>query len=157
MLYTKAMKKMLFLLLLFLLLGSGCSQGSQEDDLTVTDIPTSNQSDADQPGLDNTEQNQPPSSPTAAPPTEEPLETLGPDCYGEETHPIGQSIAGLYPELTDYEEVMIWFCNGFEFEDILTALQTSEESGVPAEELLARFEHGQTWDEIWVELELVEP
>ena len=151
------MKKIFFLLLIFMLLGSGCSQGPPDNGQAATNISPSNQQDATQPVLDDSDQNDISSSPTPAPPTEEPLETLGPDCYGEETHPIAQSIADLYPDLTDYEEIMIWFCNGFEFEDILSALQTTEESDIPAEELLARFEHGQTWDEIWEELELVEP
>ena len=52
---------------------------------------------------------------------------------------------------------MVWFCNGFEFEDILTALQTSDETSLPAAELLETFANGQTWDEIWAELGLVEP
>jgi len=88
---------------------------------------------------------------------EQPLETLGPDCYGDQIHPIGQSIADLYPEQMDYEEVMTWFCNGFEFEDILTALQTAEETEYSAEELLSMFDDGQTWDEIWITLGIVEP
>lgn len=80
----------------------------------------------------------------------------GPDCYGEETHPIGESIADLFSDITDYTQVMTWFCNGFEFEDIVTALETQLASGNSASDLLAMFKNGKDWDTIWVELGIVE-
>lgn len=52
---------------------------------------------------------------------------------------------------------MRWFCSGFLFEDILTALQTAEETSATPQELLSMYENGQTWEEIWLELELVGP
>ena len=82
--------------------------------------------------------------------------TEGSNCYGDDIHPIGKSIADLY-ENTNYEEVMRWFCSGFLFEDILTALQTAEETSATPQELLSMYENGQTWEEIWLELELVGP
>ena len=45
----------------------------------------------------------------------------GPDCLGSETYSIGEAIANQFEEVT-YEEVMTWFCNGAEFEDILVSL-----------------------------------
>ncbi|MEJ2758069.1 MAG: hypothetical protein P8046_06245 [Anaerolineales bacterium] len=79
----------------------------------------------------------------------------GPDCYGEDPHPIGESIADLFSDITDYTQVMTWFCNGFEFEDVVTALETQLASGTPASDLLAMFQSGKDWDTIWVELGIV--
>lgn len=77
-----------------------------------------------------------------------PGETSAADCYGPEVHPIGQSVASQYEEVT-YEQVMGWFCNGAEFDDILVALLTARQTGKPAENFLAMLAKGQTWDEIW--------
>ncbi|MGB7876358.1 MAG: hypothetical protein WBL25_18405 [Anaerolineales bacterium] len=75
-------------------------------------------------------------------------ETMSPDCLGGEVSPIGESIADEY-DFTDYAEVVTWFCNGAEFEDILVALETESQSGTPAEELLQMLADGFTWEEIW--------
>ena len=75
-------------------------------------------------------------------------EPAPPDCLGGEVSPIGQSIADEY-EFTSYEEVITWFCNGAEFEDILVALETESQIGAPAEEMLQMLADGFTWDEIW--------
>jgi hypothetical protein len=149
------MKKIFLPILILTLLFSGCQSNSAQEDTANSPAPASQDNSSQPAGEEPAQDDQDSSSPT--PPLEQPLETLGPDCYGEEIHPIGQSIADLYPEQTDYEQVMVWFCNGFEFEDIMTALQTAEGSDFSAEELLAKFEHGQTWDEIWAELGIVEP
>ncbi|MGD8455724.1 MAG: hypothetical protein PVF83_05000 [Anaerolineales bacterium] len=77
-----------------------------------------------------------------------PIETSGPDCLGPETHAVGQAIADQFEE-ADYEDVMTWFCNGAEFEDILVALQTEKDTGESAEDLLQLLADGQTWEEIW--------
>ena len=82
--------------------------------------------------------------------------TSGPDCYGPETHPIGQSIAEQFEEETNYDQVMVWFCNGALFDDILTALQTEKLSGTPAKDLLQMQAGGLTWDQIWNEIGLTE-
>ena len=154
-LYTCTMKKIIFLLLVSVLFITGCNQGVPEN---LADPTQPGASATDPPALPDILGTTPEASITpSSAPTEQPQETLGPDCYGKDTHPIGQSIASLYPEQTDYDEVMVWFCNGFEFEDILTALQTAELADMSAEQLLAMFEHGQTWDEIWNELGIVEP
>jgi len=80
--------------------------------------------------------------------TTSPLETASPNCLGDEISPIGQSIADDYESAT-YEQVMTWFCNGAEFEDILVALETEEQTGTSADEMLKMLADGFTWDEIW--------
>ena len=81
--------------------------------------------------------------------------TSGPDCYGTDTHPVGQSIADRFEDTT-YKQVMLWFCNGAEFEDILQALQTEEITGDEPDKLLRRIASGETWDEIWLDIGLTE-
>jgi hypothetical protein len=151
------MKKTIFLLLISAFLLSGCSGNNPENNPSAINPVTPNQQEINQPSGENNAPDE--SVPPAAEvfPAEEPLETLGPDCYGEDAHPIGSSIASQFPDLTEYEEVMVWFCNGFEFEDILTALQTSQETGIPPGELLETFANGLTWEAIWIELGMVEP
>ena len=82
-------------------------------------------------------------------------ETVGPDCLSGGTNRIGQAIDDEY-EYASYEEVMTWFCNGAEFEDILVALQTEDLTGTPAEEMLAMLADGFTWEEIWLVVGLTE-
>ena len=86
----------------------------------------------------------------------EPEETVGPDCYAEGIHPIAAGIAEDYAEITTYEEVMTWFCNGALFEDILNALTTEEITAVEADETLWQVAAGKTWNEIWLELGVTE-
>lgn len=81
------------------------------------------------------------------------LETA--DCLEGEVSPIGQSIAADY-EFTSYNELMIWFCNGAEFEDILVALETEAQTGTPAEEMLQMLATGFTWEEIWQSIGLTD-
>ena len=70
------------------------------------------------------------------------------DCLGGETSPIAESIAEEY-EFTSYAEVVTWFCDGAEFEDILVALETESQTGTPAEEMLQMLANGASWEEIW--------
>lgn len=70
------------------------------------------------------------------------------DCLGGELSPIGQSIATDY-EFTSYDEIITWFCNGAEFEDILVALETESQTDTPAEEMLQMLADGFSWEEIW--------
>ena len=79
--------------------------------------------------------------------TQEPMQ--GPDCLGPDVNEIGLSIASTFG-VTIYEEVMTWFCNGAEFEDILLALQSEQQSDASAEEMLQMLADGFTWDEIWL-------
>lgn len=70
------------------------------------------------------------------------------NCLGDEIHPIGQSIAEEY-ESASYEQVITWFCNGAEFEDILVALETETLVDTSTDEMLKMLADGFTWDEIW--------
>jgi len=70
------------------------------------------------------------------------------DCLGGETSPIAESIAEEY-EFTSYAEVVTWFCDGAEFEDILVALETESQTGTPAEEMLQILAEGASWEDIW--------
>ena len=77
-------------------------------------------------------------------------------CYPDGIHPIGLSIADQFAEITSYQEVMAWFCNGANFEDILNALVTQEISNVQAEIFLEMIATGNNWDDIWLELGITE-
>jgi hypothetical protein len=83
------------------------------------------------------------------------VETEASDCLGGAVRPIGESIAADY-EFTDYAEVITWFCNGAEFEDILVALESESQTGTPAKEMLQMLADGFTWDEIWQLVDLTE-
>lgn len=90
---------------------------------------------------------------TAPPP--EPEEPAAGDCLGGERSQIAESITEDYEGAT-YEEVVAWFCAGAEFEDILVALETEVQSGVPVEEQLVMLADGFSWDEIWQVVGLTE-
>lgn len=122
------MNKVFFCTVIFLLL-SACNPGQ---------LPANSANDQLQPAPKSIESD----DPTI------PVETSGPDCLGPETHPMGQEIANQFEEAS-YEDVMTWFCNGAEFEDILVALQTEKDTGELAEDLLKLLAEGQTWEEIW--------
>jgi hypothetical protein len=73
------------------------------------------------------------------------------DCTEQDPHPIGQSIAQTYE--ISYEQVMLWFCSGYSFENILIALETEEAVDIPAEVLLEMV-LDKEWEEIWKEVGL---
>lgn len=75
------------------------------------------------------------------------------DCYGSETHKIGEGIAEKFE--IPYEMIMNWFCDGNQFEDILLALQTSQLITISPDELLTKRVNGQKWDNIWEDLGLI--
>ena len=78
-----------------------------------------------------------------------PIEESPTECPGEEINPIGQSIAKDY-DFTSYDQVMAWFCEGAEFEDILVALETQALTEEPADEMLQMLADGLTWNDIWI-------
>ena len=49
-----------------------------------------------------------------------------------------------------YDQVMTWFCDGAEFEDILVALETQDVTGEPAEDMLQMLADELTRDDIWL-------
>lgn len=75
------------------------------------------------------------------------------DCYGSETHKIGEGIAEKFE--VPYEMIMDWFCVGNQLEDILLALQTSQLISISPDELLTKRVNGQKWDRIWEDLGLI--
>jgi flagellar capping protein FliD len=74
--------------------------------------------------------------------------TADSNCANEEVNQLGESIASSY-SFTTPQEVMSWFCDGAEFEDIIAALETQEITGEAAEDLLQMRSDGLSWDEIW--------
>ena len=64
---------------------------------------------------------------------------------------MGESIADKFNAA--YEDVMGWYCDGYAFEDILLALQTSQLVEDSPQSLLSRLDT-RSWEEIWEELDL---
>jgi hypothetical protein len=139
------MKKSLLLLFLLLIFLSACAAPEDQlDGRTIEDI---------------LHEYQKPGEGEAAIPDEPisgPLPISGPDCYQDGEHPVGLGIAEQFSEITTYDEVMTWFCNGAIFEDILNALATEELTSVDADGSLQLIAAGLTWDEVWLELGLTE-
>ena len=77
------------------------------------------------------------------------------DCPSSVAHELGAAIARDH-DFTSTEQVMTWFCDGAEFEDILVALETAEQTGASAEEMLVMLAAGLTWEEIWKEVGLTD-
>ena len=143
------MKKILLLIALVTLTLSACSNGTADEGpgMSIEDILKEYQQPggggrAPSSGGDNSQTDQ--------------GDDTGPTCYGEERHPIAVSIAEQFPAVTSYGEIMTWFCNGAEFEDILNALATEEITGIEAEAMLRMVSEGFSWDEIWLELGVTE-
>ncbi|MBE9524668.1 MAG: hypothetical protein IMY76_06185 [Chloroflexi bacterium] len=76
------------------------------------------------------------------------VETAKLNCLGDKINPIAEAIADEY-ENTDYKQVMTWFCNGTEFEDILVALETEIQTDTTADEMLQMLAGGFSWADIW--------
>jgi hypothetical protein len=76
------------------------------------------------------------------------------DCNSESgLHTVGLSIAETYE--VPYEQVMKWFCDGFSFDNILIALETSEAVDIPADVLLEMLLEKE-WEQIWSEVGFME-
>jgi hypothetical protein len=84
-----------------------------------------------------------------------PVETVGPNCLGDEIIPLGQSIADDYP-FASYDQVMTWFCSGAEFEDIMVALETESQTGFSSQEMLELLSSGFTWQDIWQHIGIID-
>jgi hypothetical protein len=82
------------------------------------------------------------------------MEVERPYCNSEEINPIGESIAIAYQ--TTYEEVMGFYCDGHEFDQILLALETREQSEITAESILLMRDEGLSWTQIWKELGIID-
>ena len=77
----------------------------------------------------------------------------GPECLSQEAQLLAEHISEGFE--IPVEAVMGWYCQGFEFEDILLALQTSAGSEISPDELLVRLGQGQSWDDIWKDIGLL--
>jgi hypothetical protein len=97
----------------------------------------------------------PPEGKPAGPPDDdEPLGAESDLCVGVDPHPRATELSKDYG--VDHEEIMTWFCDrGYGFGDITLALKTSQETGVPAGDLLARKTELDGWGEVWQELGLI--
>ena len=81
--------------------------------------------------------------------TSVPVETAEPTCLGDNVSPIGKAIADQYKSAS-YKQIMTWFCNGAEFEDILVALETEIQTDTTADEILQMLAEGFSWEDIWL-------
>jgi hypothetical protein len=149
-------KQMVKYIWLFTLLGAllvtGCTAEAQPDFTegpSATAIPAATEIPTSTSVVEQT------SSDTDVPAATNAAEQSEAVCPGEKVNSIGQGIADEY-QFTDYDEVMRWFCQGAEFEDILLALQSEDQSDFPAEEMLAMLAEGLSWEDIWQVIGLVE-
>jgi ActR/RegA family two-component response regulator len=69
-------------------------------------------------------------------------------CADEQVREVAEMVASSYSS-TSTDEVLSWFCDGAEFEDIALALETENATGTPAEDMLQMRADGLTWEEIW--------
>ena len=143
--------RLLFTALVITLLISACSFAPLSS--TEQNVPTAPASQPEP--LEPTPQLTPEMAPEPAQDATPEVETALPNCLGGAVSPIGQSIAEEY-ESVSYDQVLTWFCNGAEFEDILVALETEAQTGTPAEEMLQMLVDGFSWDEIWQIIELTD-
>ena len=137
-------KRSLLTMLLVILFATACS--AQPTMPVEQDAPTApaSQPEPVEPNPEPAQEIESPSTQEASPE----VESVASDCSDGEISLIGQSIAEEY-DFTSYEEVIIWFCNGAEFEDILVALETESQTDNSAEEMLQMLADGFTWEEIW--------
>jgi hypothetical protein len=88
---------------------------------------------------------------------DEPEEDECDHCVGVDPHPVGKSLAESYDDVS-YEDIMTWFCDGgYGFGEIMLALETSEETDMSPEELLALKTELGGWGLVWQELGLIGP
>lgn len=75
-------------------------------------------------------------------------------CLQQEQQEIAMGIASQFE--VEYDQVMTWFCTGHSYEDILLALESSQGTDYSVDDLLAMIDQGNTWDQIWEQIGLVE-
>lgn len=93
-----------------------------------------------------------PAPPTVSPAVRTPVDF---DCADSSNrHPVGLSVAETYE--IPYEQVIAWHCEGYSFENILIALETSEATGIPAGALLEMLLE-KDWEQIWEEVGFMPP
>jgi len=72
-------------------------------------------------------------------------------CPTPDPHPIAGNIAEKYQR--DYQEIIDWYCQGYEFEDILLALQTHRLTDKEVSVTL-NMTGNMSWKEIWDQYDL---
>ena len=80
-----------------------------------------------------------------------PSEGEGKSCPTPDPHPIAGNIAEKYQR--DYQEIIDWYCQGYEFEDILLALQTHRLTDKEVSVTL-NMTGNMSWKEIWDQYDL---
>lgn len=65
-------------------------------------------------------------------------------------HPVGVKLASEYG--VTYEQVMVWFCQGYGMGEIMLVLQASQKSGLPAEQFFAMKQEKGGWGNVWQEM-----
>jgi hypothetical protein len=76
------------------------------------------------------------------------------DCPDYEKREIALEVAKEYS--ISYAQVTGWLCADIDFEDVLLALETAKEVNIPVEILLQKRLDGQSWEEIWLDVGLIE-
>lgn len=75
-------------------------------------------------------------------------------CVGADPHPTAARLSEQYG--VPYDQIMGWFCDGrYGLGEIKLALRTGEQTGTPAEELLAMKTELGGWGLVWQELGIV--
>jgi hypothetical protein len=146
----KIMKRFVLCILLMGMVITACNPGipSPAADPTETTpalIPSLTSESTSQPKLTETAVADEQSSSDG---TSTPLAAQTANCASSDANQLGMAIAKDY-DFTSTEQVMKWFCDGAEFEDILVALETADQTGASAEEMLTMLAAGMTWEEIW--------
>jgi hypothetical protein len=141
------MKKILFSLFVVCLLAVACTPAKSDSPLpSAVSAPTATAAQATHAGPTPLAEETRLAGDDAAP---APTEVMDTSCADEDTRKMGEAIAVDYA-FTNTDEVLGWFCSGAEFEDIITALETSEQTGIAAGDLLEMLADGLSWDEIWL-------
>lgn len=65
-------------------------------------------------------------------------------------HPVGVKLASEYG--ATYEQVMVWFCQGYGMGEIMLVLQASQKSGLPADQFFAMKQEQGGWGKVWQEM-----
>ena len=74
-------------------------------------------------------------------------------CVGVQPHPVALKLAETYE--VDDEQIMIWFCEGYGFGEIMHALQTSDGGADAAYALLGEKSELGGWGQVWQNLGLI--
>lgn len=74
-------------------------------------------------------------------------------CTSEDVHPTAARLADLYG--VTYDEVLGWFCAGYDFDEIRMAYDISRMSGRPVADVFTLYDQHATWEPVLVALGLL--